>query len=291
MARSYVTKGAVGHKQLTIGSVTAFIGMVLIKLEILVLLGLLLIIIGAILTITAIIKNRKSVKEITNNVVRPFLERNFPGAVYDPFCEETDMDIYTDLNVIRRDSRMSYADYLSLTLDGNYFECVHCEASHSTENSTVVTFDGNIYSCMGDRNIEGTVRIIPTNQGSIIKSNEYHTYAKCAKDEVHIETGDESFDCCFEVYASDMHVGHYVMNAYVKEKLVALREKYGDYCIVVTGHDIYLAHKTSELLFLANISDVTIGDDVKVENIQESIKDVMNDMLELQRTMSLHTEV
>lgn len=88
-----------------------------------------------------------------------------------------------------------------------------------------------------------------------------------------------------------MHVGHYVMNAYVKEKLVALRKKYGDYCIVVTGRDIYLAHKTSELLFLTNISDVTIDDDVKVSNIQESIKGVMDDMLELQRTMSLHTEV
>lgn len=291
MAKSYVTKGAVGYKQLQTGSVLSVIGFILIKLEILILIGLVCIITGVTMCVIAIKKNKASVKNITNDVVRPFLERNFQNAVYDPFCEETDTDIYTDLKVIRKDASMGYADYLSVTIDGHYFECLHCEASHSSNKQRVISFDGNIYSCVGDRNIEGTVRIIPTIQGSIRKSNEYHSYAKCSKDEVHIETGDESFDSCFEVYASDLHAGHYVMNAYVKEKLVKLRDKYADYCIVVTGHDIYLAHKTSALLMLANVSDVTIDDETKIKNIERTIHNVLDDMLELQRTMSLHAKV
>lgn len=287
-----ITKGSAGYKKARVSGILCLIGAIFIKAEILPLVGLICLVIGIILSVIAWKEHKKSVKDITETVVRPMLEKLFPGAVYDPFCEEADTDIYSDLKVIRKDSTMYYTDFLSCTVDNHYFECIYLEASHSNDNNKVYTFRGNIYSCVGDRNIEGTVRIIPTRQGSIVKSNEYHTFAKCdKKSEVHIETGDEAFDSTFEVYASDMHIGHYVMNAHVKEKLVKLRETYGNYCVVVTGHDIYIAVKDQGRVLYNTVADLTIDDDTKIKTIQETIKSVAADMLELQQTMSLHKEV
>lgn len=287
-----ITKGSAGYKKVKVGGILCAVGVISIKAEVLPLIGLVCLAIGIILTVIAWKEHTKSVKDITETVVQPMLEKTFPGAVYDPFCEEADTDIYTDLRVIAKDSTMDYTDFLSCTVDGRYFECVYLDASHRDDNSTVYSFSGNIYSCVGDRNIEGTVRIIPTRQGSIIKSHEYHTFAKFNKQsEVRIETGDEVFDGTFEVYASDMHIGHYVMNAHVKEKLVKLREIYGNYCVVVTGHDIYIAIKDQGRVLYNTVADLTLDDDTKIKKIQETIKSVAADMIELQQTMSLHKEV
>lgn len=287
-----ISKGSAGYKKAKVGGILCVVGIFSVKLEVIPLIGLVCLVIGIILTVIAWKEHKKSVKDITDTIVKPMLEKTFPGSVYDPFCEEADTGIYTDLKVIRRDSTMSYTDFLSCTVDNHYFECIYLEASHSNDNNRVYTFRGNIYSCVGDRNIEGIVRIIPTRQGSIVKSNEYHTFAKCdKKSEVHIETGDEAFDSTFEVYASDMHIGHYVMNAHVKEKLVKLRETYGDYCVVVTGRDIYIAIKDQGRVLYNTVADLTIDDDTKIKTIQAIIKSVAADMLELQQTMSLHKEV
>ena len=73
-----ISKGSAGYKKAKVGGILCIVGIFSVKLEVIPVIGLVCVVIGIILTVIACKEHVKSVKDITDTVVIPMLEKTFP---------------------------------------------------------------------------------------------------------------------------------------------------------------------------------------------------------------------
>ena len=196
--------------------------------------------------------------------VEPMARQMFPGAEFTYKEKHLDLDRFHNLGLITRDKYEDVTNHL-VSNDEHELEnfsllCEHNERDSDGDSRTVTTYSGTVVSYKTPTGIQGVVRVIASGQFKLlfIKKETTFVRGKSPLAPEKIETGSVAFDDNFEVYASDQHLGYYVLNAYVIEKLQAFRAKYGTFALTITSDHLYVAfdHKDKFIYVPDRISNI-----------------------------------
>jgi hypothetical protein len=213
--------------------------------------------------------------------VLPMARQVFPGAEFTYIEKHLDLDRFHNLGLITRDKYEKVTNHL-VSNDEHELEnfsllCEHTESDSDGDSRTVTTYSGTVVSYKTPTGIQGVVRVIASGQFKILFIKKETTFVR-GKSPIapwKIETGSVAFDDNFEVYASDQHLGYYVLNAYVIEKLQAFRAKYGTFALTITSDYLYAAFDHIDKFISVPETISSIG-----ENPFEDAKRDLNELIE-----------
>nr|WP_292162887.1 DUF3137 domain-containing protein [Butyrivibrio sp.] len=205
----------------------------------------------------------------------------FPGAEFTYIEKHLDLDRFHNLGLITRDKYEKVTNHL-VSNDEHELEnfsllCEHTESDSDGDSRTVTTYSGTVVSYKTPTGIQGVVRVIASGQFKLlfIKKETIFVRGKSPIAPWKIETGSVAFDDNFEVYASDQHLGYYVLNAYVIEKLQAFRAKYDTFALTITSDYLYVSFNHIDKFISVPETISSIG-----ENPFEDAKRDLNELIE-----------
>ena len=238
----------------------------------------------------------KAKQEYAEVYLMPLIKEVFPDAT---FVIRSDSEApalkYTGYRIFEDDHDRTISAYLKAN-DESDFEMFTLQTSHESSDSdgndtTVVSFHGTVLGYKCDTGLNDIVRILCSNNKKILFVKHEFTYAskKCNLTPVKIETGNIEFDENYEVFAGQMHDAYYLLNPYVMEKLQALREKYGRYCMAITEDSIKISFQKPDLIIeLPSLTNDI--DENPFANAKKQIEDLKTSLNDIAFALSKHTE-
>ena len=264
----------------------------------------LLIIMTVIAFLILMVKGEKAEAEyhetVVNDIIIPVIQERFPSIKYsldvprqyvDPILKK-----YRDAKMFNNDSDKDMQNYI--TSDVNNLEIVSLETSHTSRDndghsSTVISFKGTLVSFNTEINIPDNciVKVTCSTQGLIGERTFVpFTFRDDAKRHHTIDVGNPDFDKYFQVYADSEHSAMYVLNPYVVEKLMNLRQRYSKYSVYISKHQILVSLGTYDA-FISIPDSKTKFDNTIFDKFGERLQYMTNFLNDVTYAISSSTKV
>lgn len=234
-------------------------------------------------------------KEYAYGYLMPLISATFPNSTFE-ISEKSDAPAlkYTEYRIFEDDHDRDITNHL-VANDDSDFEMFTLRTSHEYTDSdgdthTSTSFHGTVLSYKLDTGLNDIVRILCSNNKKILFVKHESTYAnkKCSLTPVKIETGNIEFDDNYEVYAGQMHDAYYLLNPYVMEKLQALREKYGRYCMALTEDYVNISFEKPDLII--ELPSLTNNiDENPLVHAKQQLEDLKASLNDIAFALSKHT--
>lgn len=148
----------------------------------------------------------------------------------------------------------------------------------------ITVFEGTQLRYNYATNIEGIVRILSSS-----KRNKTFLNKKCDLTPEQIHTGNLEFDEKYEVFASNQHIGFYVLNSTVMEKLDYFVEKYGEFGIAITPGDILMSFKGQDRFIHLPKKSSDINEHM-FDNARKDLFEIVEMLNDIGNAISKHKE-
>ena len=262
------------------------------------------IIVSAVVYVILMVKGAKAEVEyhetVVNDIITPVIQERFPSIKYsldvpkqyiDPILKK-----YRDAKMFISDSDKDMQNYI--TSDVNNLEIVSLETSHTSRDddghsSTVISFKGTLVSFNTEINIPDNcvVKVTCSTQGLIAERTFVpFTFRDDAKRHHTIDVNNPDFDKYFQVYADSEHSAMYVLNPYVVEKLMSLRQRYNKYSIYISKHQILVSLGTFDA-FISIPDSKTKFDNTIFDKFGERLQYMTNFLNDVAYAISSSTKV
>ena len=200
-------------------------------------------------------------------------------------CEDR-LNSFLKMGLVNKDDNMRATNILTFYNNENKFEhfslkCYHTSTDSDGHSQTVVTYEGTEIWFDYETGVPGTMRILcSTVKESVWRHEASFVKKECSLTPEKIETGDVDFDENFDVYATNQHLGFYVLNAYVVQKLKNLRHKYGAYIMMVTSNKVFISFRgMDKFIVFPEVEDYEESHTVnRIKNEVEDLIKVLNDI-------------
>lgn len=177
-----------------------------------------------------------------DQILLPVIRSIFPNSNFEiSYSDPILTDSFYRVGMIYKDEKELLSNYLTIENGDNTLIHFTCEEYNTSGDSTTTTYLGTEISYNYSTNIEGVVRVISSRKSKLTKTERTFISEDCQLTPAKIDTGELDFDENFEVCASNEHLGFYVLNSVVIEKLKAFRDKYGEFGIAITCDNLYLS--------------------------------------------------
>lgn len=225
-----------------------------------------------------------------DQILLPAIRNIFPDSNFEiSYSNPSLTDTFYKFGMIYKDNDESLTNCLTIKNGDNTLIQFSCEESNSIGESTTISYVGTEVSYNYSTKIDGIVRVLSSKQGKLTK-NEYTFIPKeCELTPAKIEIGELNFDESFEVYASNEHLGFYVLNSVVVEKLKDFRKKYGEFGLAITSDNLYLSFPGKDRFIRIPSKDSEINESMFL-HAQEEINILIQMLNDIGFAISKHAE-
>ncbi len=182
-----------------------------------------------------------------DEVMIPTIQSLFPNSAFILHMDNKRItEPYKKLGMIRRDTCESITNLLTIETGGHLLNQFSCEEYHEVPNpkggvNTIYTYKGTEFRYDFATNIDGVVRILASHKRKLSNTEKTFLPKECTLTPEKIETGNIELDESFEIFASSQHIGFFVLNSTVIEKIKLFREKYGDFGLAITNDELFIS--------------------------------------------------
>ena len=257
--------------------------------------GVFIFVLGMVFFVISALIEAKYKKIHAEYVLIPTLKRLFPDSSFELSVKDHSISKEFDrVGMLRKDSDESITNFLTIKENGHTLKEFSITESHTETDSdgdshTVYTFHGTQLHYDYATGIDGIVRILSSHRGKVFKSESTFLPKNCKLTPDKIETGNAELDESFEIYASTQHLGFYVLNPVVIEKLKTFRARYGDFGIAVTHDDLFISFKGTDRFIKLPSKPEDINDSI-YEKAKSEIYEIINMLNDMGYTLSKHVE-
>lgn len=183
---------------------------------------------------------KKGRARFANEVITPILQNYLPRATFEAYQSDSILGDFVTLDLVKTAAYPRVTNYFKSN-DKNEVEACSLFCKTGGKHKRIV-YEGTQIVFKHDLKVDGVVRILCSNP--IIGSYESTFVPKqCDVTPTKIDTGIFKLDDNFEIYASDAHTGFYVLNSCVIEKLIEMREMFGEYALAITPRYVFISLK------------------------------------------------
>lgn len=253
------------------------------------LIGYLIIIVGFGIAFVAGLINRKSDTLFKEQVLIPTIRNIFPNSNFWLSVTDTRVtEAYKEVGLLNQASGEDISNYLVIDTGEHRLD----EFSVNAYNMTAVkgvpkkmtVFEGTQLRYDYGTKIDGIVRILSSSKG-----NKNFLTKQCALTPEQIYTGNLEFDEKFEVLASSQHIGFYVLNSTVIEKLNFFVEKYGEFGLAITPGEIMMSFKGQDRFIHLPKKSSDINEHM-FDNARKDLFEIVEMLNDIGNAISKHKE-
>lgn len=224
--------------------------------------------------------------DFADQVMIPTIQSIFPNSTFIVYLDDKRItEHFKKLGMIRRDKSERITNLLSIEKDGHLLNEFSCEEYHEVPNpkggvNDIYTYKGTEFRYDYATNIDGVVRILSSHKKKLSNSEKTFLPKECTLTPEKIETGNIELDESFEIYASTQHIGFYVLNSTVIEKIKLFREKYGDFGLAITNDELFISFDGVDRFIKIpdKVSQINESAFINAKNQIYEIVDMLNDI-------------
>ncbi len=160
--------------------------------------------------------------------------------------------------------------FSNLSLD---YEIMDAERTNGSKVNTV--FTGQAYVLPYHTNLQGSVRVTAISNDGLFGKTNLNGYRKLDKEhEQKIYIEDQEFNKNFEVYAEYDKDAFAVLTPSVIEKLLNLKQQYGNFGLALSNHELVIAFNTGHQLFAAPLNYQEI-DKISIDTSKQQLNEML----------------
>lgn len=233
--------------------------------------------------------------DFTDQVMIPTIQSLFPNSTFVVYMDDKRItEHFKKLGMIRRDSCERITNLLAVETGGHLLNEFSCEEYHEVPNpkgavNNIYTYKGTEFRYDYATNIDGVVRILSSHKNKLSNSEKTFLPKECNFTPEKIETGNIELDEGFEIFASSQHIGFFVLNSTVIEKIKLFREKYGDFGLAITNDELFIAFDGVDR-FIKLPDKVSQINEGAFKNAKDQIYEIVDMLNDIGYAISKHVE-
>ncbi|MFK7748860.1 MAG: DUF3137 domain-containing protein [Kordia sp.] len=223
----------------------------------------------------------KWAKKYKDEVLKPIVEAQFPGIVYED-QQSISTQTFRASNLFTSPDRFKGEDLFSGKLDATAFSFseVHAEEKHTRRNKNGGTTTS--YTTI----FRGLFLIADFNKEIQNETYVYSSGGKWFSRFKRVRLEDPVFEDRFNVYSDDQVEARYVLTPKIMSRIVALEDRFGENLYLsFRGHHVYIAISESHNMF-----ENSINDEVSFQQIERFLAEV-NSILEIINDLDLNLRI
>ena len=257
--------------------------------------GILFMLVGFGLAIIGGKFNNDFKNDFRDEVMIPTIQSLFPNSTFVVYMDDKRItEPFKKLGMIRRDTCERITNLLAIETGGHLLNEFSCEEYHEVPNpkggvNTIYTYKGTEFRYDYATNIDGVVRILASHKRKLSNSEKTFLPKECTLTPEKIETGNIELDEGFEIFASSQHIGFFVLNSTVIEKIKLFREKYGDFGLAITNDELFIAFDGVDR-FIKLPDKVSQINEGAFKNAKDQIYEIVDMLNDIGYAISKHVE-
>jgi hypothetical protein len=257
--------------------------------------GILFMLVGFGLAIIGGKFNNDFKNDFRDEVMIPTIQSLFPNSTFVVYMDDKRItEPFKKLGMIRRDTCERITNLLAIETGGHLLNEFSCGEYHEVPNpkggvNTIYTYKGTEFRYDYATNIDGVVRILASHKRKLSNSEKTFLPKECTLTPEKIETGNIELDESFEIFASSQHIGFFVLNSTVIEKIKLFREKYGDFGLAITNDELFIAFDGVDR-FIKLPDKVSQINEGAFKNAKDQIYEIVDMLNDIGYAISKHVE-